>query len=226
MMNSTWDLFFFDPALASGPVNRSDVRRRRRDCAVPEVMGEEDAKPVSLNALAAGDEREWERAYQPLYDAIYPVLRAKVQSAFGVDWEDLVIQIITREIMPKLQTRDTDSFRQLRTFEDLLRLSKSMADKRGIDLIRKVQRKKEDALPEEWEQGGTEPDSTAEDLESFRYQVNTLKPPKPEMFELHFVHGHTYDEIAEIKGTTVGNVCSHFYRGFKELRKLREGDKA
>jgi len=38
--------------------------------------------------------------------------------------------------------------------------------------------------------------------------------------QLYFFDGHTFEEIAEVTGQTVGNVRNHYYRGLERIRKL------
>lgn len=38
--------------------------------------------------------------------------------------------------------------------------------------------------------------------------------------ELYFFDGYTFDEIAKLRGQTVGNVRNHYYRGLERIRQL------
>jgi RNA polymerase sigma-70 factor, ECF subfamily len=57
--------------------------------------------------------------------------------------------------------------------------------------------------------------------------VETLKRIEEELTEdqrrtirLHFFDGYTFEEIAELRGQTLGNVRNHYYRGLERIRKL------
>jgi len=209
------------PALAPWPDAGSIPDRR----AVMDNPEKAQSPEISLEALAAGDDAAWNVAFLPLYQAIWSVLRARVLPGLGVDLEERATTIITDEIMPGLKSRRTDSFRDLRDFRGLLNLARVIAARRSIDLIRKVIRRGEEALPEGWEDfvGAAEVKDGAEDLGEFLRLVNQLNPPKPELFTDHFVGEMTYEEIAAKHQMPLGTVCSHFSRGFKQLKKLLPG---
>jgi RNA polymerase sigma-70 factor, ECF subfamily len=48
----------------------------------------------------------------------------------------------------------------------------------------------------------------------------TLSIDQRRTMQLHFFEGHTFEEIAELIGQTVGNVRNHYYRGLEKIRKL------
>jgi DNA-directed RNA polymerase specialized sigma24 family protein len=181
-----------------------------------------DSSPdIPLPDLAGGDAAAWRDAYPALYRELWIVLSARLRPGFGVDVEDMIVEIITEEIMPGLQARATESFAKLRTFGDLLALGRTIAARRAVDVIRRVMRRKEEALPEDWDHllGTTDPDLEA-DHEDFWRWARLLKPPKPELFSDYFIGGLNYREIAEARGLAVGVVCCHFKRGLDELRRL------
>ena len=178
---------------------------------------------ISLDALARNDEAAWNTAYPILYREIWIVLKARLRPGFGIDPEDLAVEIITEVIMPGLRDRHSDSFERVQTFEGLLKMAKSIAARRAVDAIRGIMRKKEDALPEGWEQLiGAEEAVIDSNHEGFWQRVSRLKPPKPELFADYFIGGMSYLEIAKLREMALGTVCSHFKRGLDQLRREME----
>lgn len=181
-----------------------------------------DLPEISLNELALGDDRAWRTSYPVLYREIMITLRSRLRAGFGIDLEDQVVGIITDELMPGLRDRRTESFQKLRSFGELIAMAKHIAKRRAIDAMRRVSRRGEVPLPEDWDQllGAEDTDDSDPDNEQFWNLVRVLKPPKPELFEDHFIGGMTYGEIAERRQMVLGTVCCHFKRGFDALRRL------
>lgn len=193
------------------------LNRRAARCRALSMMND-DFPHISLDALARNDNAAWNAAYTPLYREIWIVLKARLLPGFGIDLEDLAVAIITDEIMPGLRDRATDSFREMKAFGDLVRVAKKIAACRAVDAIRRVMRKKEDALPEDWENlVGAEEAVIDPNHEGFWRRVNRLKPPKPGLFADYFIGGMSYPEIAKKWAMPIGTVCSHFKRGLDEL---------
>lgn len=187
---------------------------------------EEEEFHISLSALRAGDQAEWSRAYHPLSREVLRVAKANFRPELGIDPEDITQEVIALEVRPGLES-NKETFANLRDFGNLLVLSRTIAKRRAIDAIRMVMRRPEYEMPENWEEWFA-PDQGAcvsiESLERIVALVDRLKPPKPEIFIDHFVFGYTYAEISENRGIPLGAVCSHFYRGLRELRDYLGGD--
>ncbi len=177
---------------------------------------------VEVQRLADGDRDAWNRVYAPLFGEILKVLKSRVRSGLGVDWEGAAADIIVKDLMPGLRDR-TGKFADLRTVEDLHRFARVVAARRAIDLIRRISRRGEGELPEDFEQrmGGTDPNWPGLD-EEFEALIGELDPPKPELFRDYFQTGLTYQEISDAREMALGTVCSHFYRGLKQLRSILE----
>jgi hypothetical protein len=178
--------------------------------------------PILLDDLAGNCPQAWDRASGPLYNAVHGVLRKCLLPGLGVDPENVAADIIALEIYPGLRDR-RDSFAKIHDFEHLLNLAKRIARLRAIDTIRKAKRRGESALPEGWEdllchptnEGG---DDGGDSLDRFFALIFRLKPPKPDLFIDHFIGELKYEEIARKHGLSLGTVCSHFSRGFKQIR--------
>lgn len=189
------------------------------------AMSADEFPEISLEALGRGDEAAWHEAHPVLFREAWITARGAMLPGFGIDAEDLAQQVITDEVMPGLRRPRQGSFQMIRTFADLVRLTKAITKLRAIDMIRKARRRREDALPEAWENllGGTD-DPADPNHETFWRLVGRLKPPKPELFADHYIGGLGYTEISEQRSMPLGTVCSHMKRGHDVLRRLLENE--
>ena len=181
--------------------------------------------PTLIPGLRERDNASWALAYGPLFHTIQRILYHQVRADLGADLENEACHIITDEIMRGLEA---GKWPDLRSFSELSALASRMANLRGIDLVRRLGRKRESALPEGWEDIlGSVLDGGQEGEEVFEQTIRQLDPPpkRPELFRDYFVKGATYQEIADAHEMTVGVVCSHFFRGLAKLRQLMEGGK-
>lgn len=186
-----------------------------RDVCIPCM----DPSPsIRLSDLARGDEAAWKAAYPELYRQAWIVAKARLRSGLGVDIEGLASSVIADEVMPGLKKMSAQSFKDLRNFDDLIRLVRKIAAYRAISQIRWVQRRKEEEMPEDWDLPQTVETGQDHGNEDFWLLVGTLKPPKPELFADYFLGDLKYPEIAEKHSMPLGSVCSHFKRGLDELR--------
>lgn len=140
-----------------------------------------------------------------------------------VDVENLAADILCKEIIPGFFEPKSFSFNQIRTFDDLLRVSKAIARNRTIDFIRRNVRR-----PEELHADVPEPlvlVSAGDDRQDLLELVQRhLTPPDPELFHDRFVLGLTTREIAANRQMSHGTVVSRFARALEKLRHLLRTD--
>lgn len=188
---------------------------------------DETEELISMDDLRKGCPIAWNQAYPRLYRAIYGVLKSMVRPGPGLDLEDIASELIANEILPDFR-EVAGAFADANDFRHLLNLAKKAAYFRAKDAIRRSGRRKESALPENWEEflGGTheDPFKAEEGLDKFHSLISILKPPKPDLFEDHFIRNLKYEEISKERKMPLNTVCSHFSRGKKQIRKfLDEG---
>lgn len=177
-----------------------------------------ESPPISLDLLRSNSDDEWRSAYPFLWRAILSTVHATLGPA-KLDAENLAAEILGREIIPGVFEPKSFSFNQIRTFDDLLNVSRAVARNRTIDFIRRNVRRPEvlhAEVPEPLAAIFTTDDSP-DLLEIVRRH---LSPPDPELFHDRFVLGLTTREIATRRQMSHGTVVSRFARALEKLRQL------
>jgi RNA polymerase sigma-70 factor (ECF subfamily) len=104
----------------------------------------------------------------------------------------------------------------------------TLVHRRAVDLVRREQRRRTEALPE-IELAGE--DASADDalwlrLERERVRAALARLPRPqrEAIELAYYGGFTQSELAERLGEPLGTIKSRMFTGLAHLRELLESD--
>lgn len=173
-----------------------------------------------MEKLRACDRAAWEDAYPLLWRTLQACLTSPLGFATQNDLENLAAEILAEEVMPQVLEPKTDSFNQIRSFDDLLNMTRAIAKLRAIDFIRKRSRRPEELMAEVPEAPvlGVPGAEAASDLMDFA--LAHLEPPDPELFLDRFQLGLTTRQIAEKRGMSHGTVVSRFSRAFAKLRPL------
>lgn len=169
-------------------------------------------------------ERAWAAAYPPLWKATAGLLAAHllVGAQYEHDREDIAARSLGELVRGVVEGRP-ESFNQLSSFDDLQGMALQIVRARTKDYFRHRGRRPEDPtaeLPEPSHPSG-EP-GTQLSREEFDNLIARLPPPQPEIFRLHYVQGHTAEEIATQTGMPRNTVLSHLFRGKKTLRTWLE----
>lgn len=171
----------------------------------------------SLESLRANDSSAWQVAYPLLWRAALGAACAALGPVMA-DAENIVADVLVKEIVPGVLRPQTDSFNQISSFDDLMGMTRSIARNRAIDFIRRSARRPE-VLMDELPEVSSDSNSTAPpDL--MEMVQRHLQPPDPELFHARFVLGHTTREIAALRGMSHGTVVSRFARALEKLRHL------
>lgn len=171
-----------------------------------------------LDRLRENDAAAWSLAYPLLWRAAITAVLAKL-GASGTDAENLTSDLLCKEVIPGVFDPQTDSFRQMSTFDDLMNVTKSIARNRSIDFIRRSARRREELHADVPELPPPVPDQS-EGIEVFALIQRHLSPPVPELFHDRFVLGLTTREIAKKRVMPHGQVCSRFSRALKTLAEI------
>lgn len=169
-------------------------------------------------------ESAWQAAYPHLWKAAISLLAGNllVGPEHLHDREDIAAKAISEAVQGLIEGKSA-SFNQMSTFDDVVGMTRQIVRARTVDFFRRRGRHPEDPtenLPEPVnETGAAESRLTREEFDAL---ITRLKPPQPEIFRLHFVDGHTAQEIADDIKMPRGTVLSHLFRGMKMLRPYLE----
>jgi RNA polymerase sigma-70 factor (ECF subfamily) len=104
----------------------------------------------------------------------------------------------------------------------------TLVHRRAVDLVRREQRRRTEALPETEPagEGGSAEDALWLRLERERVQAALARLPGPqrEAIELAYYGGFTQSELAERLGEPLGTIKSCMFTGLAHLRELLESD--
>jgi len=184
----------------------------------------------SLKALRANEQTAWEAAYPILWRAAVGVIRSKLMFPETHDIDDIAADILADEVVPQVLRPTTNSFNNIRSFDDLVNVTKAIARNRVVDYIRYRMRRPEEREPEKGHSPDVrfaEPDCPEFSLEELLGIIGRLPSPDPELFQDRFVLGLTTSQIARKRRMPLGTVLSRFRRAFlvlrPNLRRLRGG---
>jgi RNA polymerase sigma factor (sigma-70 family) len=186
------------------------------------------SSPPSLVELRSTDarvsERAWAAAYPLLWKATAGLLAAHllVGAQYEHDREDIAARSLGELVRGVIEGRP-ESFNQLTSFDDLQGMALQIVRARTKDYFRHRGRRPEDLATEPPEPSHQSEDAGAQlSREEFDNLIARLPPPQPEIFRLHYVQGHTAEEIARQTGMPRNTILSHLFRGKKTLRPWLE----
>jgi len=178
-----------------------------------------------LESLRSGEERvsaeAWARAYPLLRIAGMQVARARLAGrSHEHDREDIVATALGQMVRGIAEKR-TKSFNRISSWDDCLRMMRSLTRSRLADFHRERYRNREDAvesLPEPEGAAVAEVVPFGPGMEDVFVEIDRLDPPMPELFRDRFVEGLTIDEIAERRDLNRNTLCTWFAKSLAILR--------
>ena len=175
---------------------------------------------IELESLRRGDSASWNAAYPILWQRVLSAIYAVLGHLGSHDLDNLAAEIIAEEVMPQVFAPTTNSFNQIRSFDDLLNVTRTIAKNRTIDFLRKRLRRPEEVVAEIPEPFFLGPVGDPAPVELLHLVLGHLEPPDPDLFRDRFEFGLTTREIALKRGLSHGTVVSRFSRAFVKLRCL------
>lgn len=177
---------------------------------------------IPLALLRANDATAWQSAQRILWERMWRAVHRKMPLATESQLSDLVSEILCDPVVAQLFEPESDAFRALRTFSDLVNLACHIAGLRAIDKIRQSVRRgphiplEDEALPPV-SPGGDESDAIQSALLQIedRYREPLL---------LHYFEGLGTQAIADRLTLPKGTVCTLLSRGREAIRKVLEQD--
>ena len=152
-------------------------------------------------------------------------------------WEDVASKTVA-EVVRGVIEQKSDLLNQMKDFEDLLAVTRGKARQRAHDHLRTRYRHRPDDFNDGDHSSELRPTSLGDEQlwpkspvsqmlsrEEFDRLISQLPPPQPQIFEYHFVLGHTAEEIGRKMNMPRNTVLSHLHRGKQTIgRWLRERD--
>jgi RNA polymerase sigma factor (sigma-70 family) len=174
-----------------------------------------------MEKLQAGDSPAWDVAFHSLWPVAYQIVRFRLQNSFPADMEDVAIVAIGEAAK---EVRDCN----VATFEELVTLTRIIADRRARDLIRRRNAERRRAGATESLEGHAELPSTepgpldqvaACDLAVLLSKVAELLSPDERQLLLAYYHeGLKQTELAQRFGLPLGTVGVKLSRALERLR--------
>jgi RNA polymerase sigma factor (sigma-70 family) len=209
---------------------------------IPSVLSELELSPPALAELRSRDRRvsegAWSRAYKPMWDNAMVVIYSRLKGAeHASHWEDVASKTVAEVVRGVIEER-SDVLNQMKNFYDLLAVTRGKARQRTDDYLRAHYRRRRDdqndsdglsaSGPVSIGIGPLWPKSPSSQMlsrEEFDRFISQLPNPQPQIFENHFVLGHTAEEIGKKMNVSRNTILSHIHRGKQTIaRWLRERD--
>lgn len=134
------------------------------------------------------------------------------------DREDIASRALAKLVSGIIEDR-LPSFNQMSTFGDVVGMTWKIVSARAVEFFRSRERRPEDLMEDVPEVPVTGADSSpALSWDECEELINKLPPPQPEIFKLHYVEGHTAEEISARLGKPRGTILNYLFRGRKTLR--------
>jgi RNA polymerase sigma factor (sigma-70 family) len=209
---------------------------------MPSAISELEFSRPTLAELRSTDpkvsEGAWSRAYKPMWDNAMLVIYSRLRGGeHASHWEDVASKTVA-EVVRGVIEQKSDLLNQMKDFYDLLAVTRGKARQRTDDYLRARYRHRRDDLneidgssdsaPIPIGNGPLWPKSPSSQMlsrEEFDRFVSQLPPPQPQIFENHFVLGHTAEEIGKKMKIPRNTILSHIHRGKQTIaRWLHERD--
>ena len=186
---------------------------------------------IPLDLLRRNDAAAWVKAQRILWERIWRAVHRKMPFATEAELTDLVSEILCDPVVAQLFEPESDAFRNLQSFADLVNLACHIAGLRAIDRIRQSARRGDhtalDSVPESAVQEALASSGShrqPEDAEVIQFALSRIDEKYQEPLLLHYFHGLGTQEIAEQMGIPKGSVCTLLSRGREALRPILESE--
>ncbi len=180
-----------------------------------------DGAKISLHGLREHHAELWSRAYEELWKVAWRSAKRKLPYDTAEELEDLISQVVSREIVPQILEPTQKAFQEADSFDDLLNLTSRIISNRAIDEIRRRMRRPEsqnlDQTPElEIVTSGDEVD-LGEDIQ---LALNSLDARYRDVIEDFYFEELNTEEIAKKRGRPKGSICSDLVKARKLLGSI------
>jgi RNA polymerase sigma factor (sigma-70 family) len=182
---------------------------------------------IPLALLRNNDDAAWQTAQRILWERMWRAAHRKMPLATESQLTDFVSELLCDPVVAQLFEPESDAFRAIQTFADLVNLACHITGLRAIDKIRQSIRRgghsSLDTVPEELLTGAPEA-STDDHADAIQVALQQIDGRYREPLLLHYFEGLGTQAIADRLQAPKGTVCTLLSRGRQEIRKVLESD--
>ncbi|MEM6278654.1 MAG: sigma-70 family RNA polymerase sigma factor [Verrucomicrobiota bacterium] len=172
----------------------------------------ESARPgeeISIEGLREHRSDLWETAYEELWRVAWRSAKRKLPYDTAEQLEDLISQVVSREIVPQILTPTQSAFEEARTLADILNLTARIVSNRAIDEIRRRVRRPDSQDIEKTPEGFLSSEPVEEGVgEDIHLALDSLEERYRVVIEDFYFEEMNTAEIAEKRGRPKGSICS------------------
>lgn len=187
-------------------------------CKIVEMDCPVDSTEISLEELRSNRAHAWDAAYQKLWKVAWMAAKKKLYYDSNQQIEDLVAQVIAKEVVPQILNPTQTVFVKARNFDDIVNIVARVIGNRAIDEIRRRTRLPgESAIDSVSETEFLKRDDKQkqEICDDINSAVDGMEKRFGEVIQDFYFEGLKTDEIARKRGRPKGTICS-------DLVKARE----
>lgn len=187
-------------------------------------VGPSDA--VTLKDLRDDRSESWAMAYEELWRVGWMTAKGKLPYDSAEQIEDLVAQVISKEIVPQILSPRQEAFVKATRFEDILNLTSRIISNRVIDEIRKRTRRPDNSNIETVAEAefATQPDEAKKGIvEEIQLALSSLEDRYRHLLEDFYFGELSTEEISKKRGRPKGSVCSDLVKARGLMSSLLEG---
>ncbi|MEM6277906.1 MAG: sigma-70 family RNA polymerase sigma factor [Verrucomicrobiota bacterium] len=176
---------------------------------------------ISIEGLREHRTDLWDLAYEELWRVAWRSAKRKLPYDSAEQLEDLVAQVVSREIVPQVLNPTQKAFEEVRTFEDVLNLGARIVANRAIDEIRRRVRRPDsqdiEKAPESIFATAPADDGVGEDI---HLALDSLEERYRDVIEDFYFEELNTAEIARKRGRPKGSICSDLAKARQLLSTL------
>ena len=181
---------------------------------------------IFLNDLREDGAEAWGRAFERLWKIGWMTAKGKLPYDSAEQIEDLVSQVITKEVVPQIIEPRQEAFVKAQTFEDVVNLTSRIISNRVIDEIRKRTRRPESSNIETVPEGefATQADETKKGIaEEIQLALSNIDERYRVLLEDFYFGELSTEEISRKRGKPKGTVCSDLVKARSLMSSQLEG---
>lgn len=178
---------------------------------------------LSLGKLRIHDHREWERAYEAIWQVAWRSAKRKLPYDSPEQLEDLIAPVLGREIVPQLLKPTQGAFREATSFSDILNLVSRIVSNRAVDEIRRRMRRPESQdISRTSELEFSTVEKEADFAEEVELAIRALDDRFRDVVEDFYFEELTTAEISRKRGRPRGTICSDLVKARRLLGETLE----